>query len=74
MSVEFDYLVREDWAIAAFADTGSAFNDSDVELKTGVGVGVRWFSPFGPIRFDIAHPLDDENTDYRFHITLGPDL
>lgn len=73
-SVEFDRLVREDWAVAVFADTGSAFNDSEVDWKTGVGIGVRWFSPFGPIRLDIAHPLDDENTDYRFHITLGPDL
>jgi translocation and assembly module TamA len=73
-SVEIERLVREDWAIAVFADTGSAFNDSDVEFKTGVGIGVRWFSPFGPIRFDLAHPLDDEETDYRFHITLGPDL
>jgi translocation and assembly module TamA len=35
---------------------------------------VRWYSPLGPIRIDVAHPLDDPNTDYRFHITLGPDL
>jgi translocation and assembly module TamA len=73
-SVEIDRLIREDWAIAVFADTGSAFNDSDIDLKTGVGIGVRWFSPFGPIRLDIAHPLDDDETDVRFHITLGPDL
>ena len=73
-SVEIDRLIRNDWAIAVFADTGSAYNDSDIDLKTGVGIGVRWFSPFGPVRLDIAHPLDDEDTDYRFHITLGPDL
>jgi translocation and assembly module TamA len=73
-SVEIDRLVREDWAIAVFADTGSAFNDSDVDFKTGVGIGVRWFSPFGPIRLDFAHPLDDPDTDVRFHLTLGPDL
>ena len=73
-SIEIDRLVRGDWALAVFADTGSAFNDSDTDFKTGVGIGVRWFSPFGPIRLDIAHPLDDEETDVRFHITLGPDL
>jgi translocation and assembly module TamA len=74
LSVEIDRLVHDDWAVAVFVDSGSAFNDSDIDLKTGVGIGVRWFSPFGPIRFDIAHPLDDDDTDYRFHITLGPDL
>lgn len=73
-SVEIDRLVREDWAVAVFADTGSAFNDSDADFKTGVGIGVRWFSPFGPVRLDLAHPLDDPDTNVRFHITLGPDL
>lgn len=73
-SVEIDRLVREDWAVAVFADSGSAFNDSDVDFKTGIGIGVRWFSPFGPVRLDLAHPLDDEETDIRFHLTLGPDL
>ena len=57
-----------------FADSGSAFNDSDVDFKTGVGLGVRWFSPLGPIRLDMAHPLDDDETSVRFHLTLGPDL
>lgn len=73
-SVELDRLVGEDWAVAVFADTGSAFNGSDADFKTGVGIGVRWFSPFGPVRLDLAHPLDDPNTNVRFHITLGPDL
>lgn len=73
-SAEIDWLVRGDWAVAAFADTGSAFNESHIEWQTGVGVGVRWFSPFGPVRLDFAHPLDDDDTDYRIHLTLGPDL
>lgn len=74
VSVELERRVAESWAVAAFADSGSAFNDSDVEFKTGVGLGVRWFSPLGPIRLDIAHPLDDDETEVRFHLTLGPDL
>ncbi|MDB4308105.1 BamA/TamA family outer membrane protein [Gammaproteobacteria bacterium] len=36
---------------------------------------MRWFSPLGPIRIDVAVPLEkDAPDDYRFHITLGPDL
>lgn len=73
-SLEFDFLVREKWAVAVFADTGSAFNSTDIELSTGVGVGLRWYSPLGPIRVDFAHPLDDPDRDYRVHISLGPDF
>ena len=73
-SFEFDYLFRKKWALALFADTGSAFNNTDIELSTGVGIGLRWYSPVGPIRVDIAHPLDDPDRDYRVHISLGPDF
>lgn len=73
-SLEFDHRVRDKWAIAAFVDSGSAFNDSDIEFSTGVGVGVRWYSPIGPIRIDFAHPLDDPDKSVRVHIGFGPDL
>jgi translocation and assembly module TamA len=46
-----------------------------VSLKAGVGGGIRWFSPLGPIRLDVAVPLDRDAPDsFRIHITLGPDL
>ena len=76
-SLEVDRLFRPQWAIAAFVDTGSAFSGmsgSSVELSTGVGIGLRWYSPLGPIRLDFAHPLDDPDHSLRVHITLGPEL
>jgi len=75
-SYEVDQLIRENWAVAAFVDAGNAFSSfSDMNLEAGVGIGVRWFSLLGPIRFDIAVPLaDDAPDDWRIHITLGPDL
>lgn len=73
-SIEIDRLVRPDWTVAAFVDTGSAFNNSDIELSTGIGLGIRWYSPIGPLRIDLAHPLDDPDEDFRIHISLGPDL
>ncbi len=72
-SLEFDYQFRTDWAAALFVDSGSAYDDAP-HFVTGVGAGLRWYSPVGPIRIDVAHPLDDPSTQLRFYITIGPDL
>ena len=75
-SVELDQRVWRNWSVAAFVDTGNAFDSfTNMRLKTGVGAGIRWYSPLGPVRVDIAFPLDrDAPDDWRLHITLGPDL
>jgi translocation and assembly module TamA len=75
-SVEIDQQIAGNWAIAAFVDSGNAYDKiKDFDPATGVGAGIRWFSPLGPIRIDIAVPLEkDAPDDYRLHITLGPDL
>lgn len=41
---------------AIFWDVGKGFDRfSDITpLKTGVGAGIRWFSPFGPIHIDLG--------------------
>ena len=36
--------------------TGLQFDDGNV-VRTSVGVGIIWASPFGPLRFDYAVPL-----------------
>ena len=36
--------------------TGLVYDDSKV-VRTSVGVGLIWASPFGPLRFDYAVPL-----------------
>ncbi len=73
-SVEYDFQVREDWRVAVFADTGNAFNDrKDLDWHQSAGFGVRWMSPIGPVRVDLAHPLDGGG-GIRLHVTMGPDL
>jgi translocation and assembly module TamA len=72
-SVELDAHIRPNWSAALFVDTGSAF-DSTPDFSTGIGVGARWFSPLGPLRVDLAHPLDGSGRAVRLHISLGPDL
>ena len=71
-SIEADYMFRPDWRVATFVDAGNAFDDFSESVKTSAGVGVRWQSPVGPIRLDLAKPIDDSG--FRIHFTLGPDL
>lgn len=73
-SIEADYKVYKDYGVAAFFDAGDAANTTSFDLKRGVGIGFRWASPVGQIRLDLAHPLDDPDSDFRIHFSLGPDL
>jgi len=73
-SVEYQYSIAEKWRLATFVDQGNSFNSLDLpNLKTGVGFGVRWVSPVGPLRLDLAHPLDDDG-GIRLHFSMGPEL
>lgn len=73
-SAELDVRVVGNWGAAVFYDAGNAADSPNMALKRGVGVGLRWHSPVGPIRLDLAHPLDDPDRSVRVHFTLGPDL
>ena len=73
-SFEFEQPLRARWSLAFFVDSGNAFERSEMDVKTSVGLGGRWQSPLGPIRIDLALPLEDDHDDWRVHVTLGPDL
>lgn len=74
-SLEVDYRLLEKWGIAAFIDSGNAFDDTALSLHTGIGIGLRWFSPVGPVRFDLAMPQDDgDDNSLHLHFNLGADL
>lgn len=73
-SAEYQYSVAEKWRVATFYDAGNAFNSLDFPtLKSAVGIGMRWVSPVGPLRLDLAHPLDEEG-GVRLHFSMGPEL
>lgn len=74
-SAEIERSVARRWALASFVDGGNAFGGSgrDTGLKLSVGAGLRWRSPLGPARIDLAHPLDDDVV-VRLHVRIGPDL
>ncbi|WP_095157234.1 autotransporter assembly complex family protein [Pseudomonas sp. Irchel 3E13] len=73
-SAEYQYQIADKWRLATFVDQGNSFNNLDFpSLKTGVGFGVRWVSPVGPLRLDLAKALDDDG-GIRLHFSMGPEL
>ncbi|HEX7026368.1 MAG TPA: autotransporter assembly complex family protein [Gammaproteobacteria bacterium] len=74
-SLEYDFRVKSRWVMAVFYDQGNAFTTTDVDFKRGAGIGLRWLSPIGPIRIDLATPLDDDqDRSIKLHLSMGPDL
>ena len=74
---EYQYQVYPNWWAATFIDSGLAANQFKAnELHYGAGVGVRWASPVGAIKFDIATPLRDKNNskNIQFYIGLGTEI
>lgn len=75
-SLEYQYNVHDRWWGALFVDSGQAVRSfRDSEVKTGAGIGIRWASPVGPIKFDLARPVADKHhREIQFYIGLGPEL
>jgi translocation and assembly module TamA len=74
-SLEYEHRIWDGWSLATFVDSGDTFNGATPELKTGVGIGLRWRSPVGPVRIDLASGLDRPPGDaFRFSFSIGPEL
>ncbi|RLA94882.1 MAG: outer membrane protein assembly factor BamA, partial [Deltaproteobacteria bacterium] len=62
LNVEFIYPLSKALGLkaAVFYDVGKGFDDwSDITpLRHAAGVGIRWYSPFGPIRIDWGYNLN----------------
>jgi outer membrane protein insertion porin family len=65
---------------ALFSDAGWVYGQGEAidpeELRVSVGLGFRWFSPMGPLRFDYAWPVVRESDDriQRFQFTIGTQM
>lgn len=72
-SIELEQMIAGKWGAAVFADAGNAFNDTSTDLRTSLGVGLRYKSPVGMFRVDVAQPTDGDES-VRLHLSLGVDL
>jgi translocation and assembly module TamA len=77
MGIELRAKITETIGIVTFFEGGSVFDtaypDPTERLFWGTGAGIRYYSPIGPLRFDIAFPLDKRKSDdpFQFYISLG---
>jgi translocation and assembly module TamA len=62
------------FGIVPFLDGGSLTNDSTPKLSSwqfGAGLGLRYYSSFGPIRIDVGTPLNPRQGDGRVAVTVS---
>ena len=74
VSAEYEHYLFDNWGVAAFIDGGNAYNIDNVRIKTGAGLGLRWYSPIGPIRLDFAVPLSQSDSSFQIHFAAGTRL
>lgn len=58
------------WESTVFVDAGAVADSvSHLRAKVGVGAGVRYNSPAGPLQMDLAYGLDTRR--FRIHLSVG---
>lgn len=61
---------RSDWEHTVFLDTGSVSDKpNQLTFYTGVGTGIRWASPVGPVQADLAYGIKTQQ--FRLHLRMG---
>ena len=76
-SIELRYRFLDDYGIVPFFDAGTVTEDTypsfDETLQYAAGLGFRYYSPIGPIRADVAVPLNPREDDdpVAFYISIG---
>lgn len=78
VSTELRSHITEKIGGVLFVDGGNTYQekypDFNEPLRWAVGTGLRYYTGFGPIRFDIAFPIDPRpkiDSKYEFYISLG---
>jgi len=75
-SLEARAKVTDDIGVVGFVDGGYVAADTfpDLEdLRVGAGVGVRYYTGLGPLRLDLAFPLNkrEDDPDYALYLGIG---
>jgi translocation and assembly module TamA len=76
LSGEVRWRADDRLGYVAFVDAGSAGSDiqpSVADMRLGAGIGIRYYTDFGPLRADIAVPLRRREGEaaVQFYISIG---
>jgi translocation and assembly module TamA len=78
LSTELRLRIAGNIGMVAFVDGGSAFAagtpGGDERLLWGAGAGFRYYTGFGPLRVDVAFPLDRRpslDDSFQIYVSLG---
>jgi len=74
-SLEYQRKIKGPWSGVVFTDFGNAFDpDYDADWEQSAGLGLRFSTPIGPVRVDVAYAITKDPAGFRLHLGLGPDL
>ena len=60
----------QDFEQAVFVDAGTVGDElNNMYMRVGVGTGLRWKSPVGPVQADLAYAIQEQR--FRLHLRLG---
>ena len=81
LTAETRIQIREKIGLALFTDAGRVWEEGGFEgasdWQAGAGAGIRYATPIGPLRFDLAVPVgggytdDDDDSGVQVYIGLG---
>jgi translocation and assembly module TamA len=74
LDLELRQRIGTNFGFVLFADGGGVSQTSyplSGDFRIGAGAGVRYYTPIGPLRFDIAVPTSRRANDDRFDIYIG---
>ncbi|EYS95596.1 autotransporter assembly complex protein TamA [Bartonella bacilliformis] len=74
-SAELRFSLNDDIGLVSFVDGGRVEEKANFgflqKIKWGMGIGGRYMTGLGPVRFDVAWPLKREKGDPRIGIYVG---
>lgn len=73
-SIELSKTIYKQLGVHIFADAGNAFRSSSDNIQLGLGTGISYNTPFGPIKLSVAKPMTNAANSWRIHASFGPEI
>lgn len=78
ISLEARRRINEEWGLVGFFDIGNVYSTPVPELSAkqlkSIGVGMRYYTPVGPLRLDLAFPLNPRasiDPSFQIYFSIG---